>query len=213
MSDCYDYRVEIPREIYFVALGWLFGLVSALVLEANRRARLVRSLRRGLLFELSEAELQIATIIFSVARKLGTADRELLEWTLGIHERYRGSQDVASDIIKLRSLRDDPRALSSTFSKKWSILKHYPTPALDAAVTAIADFSGTEQVALLELRSLFASYNSAVDQSAEFLRLTFDATTESHSAAIGNLTRTHEHLTVIGRKISERAGQYVRRTA
>ena len=200
-------------EILYVALGWLFGLVSSLVLESNRRARLVKSLRRGLRFELSEAERQLAGVVWNIATKLGTADRELLEWVIAAYERYAGEEDISRDQSTLRALLEDPRALSTTFGKKWSILRHFPTPALDAAVAAISDFPENEQVAILQLRMLCTAYNGTVDDSGQFHRMTFDVPAESHEAALNNLKNAQQHVAKLGRKIVDRAERYLRATA
>ena len=70
----------IPTAIIGVILGWLLGLLAPAIQDRIKLGYLKKSIRRGILSEISQLRQAAADVVFVVDSKLGRLNRELLGW-------------------------------------------------------------------------------------------------------------------------------------
>jgi hypothetical protein len=201
----------------YATLGWLFGLLAAVLLEYNRTRRTIASLRKAVQYELRELSNRYAAVAFTVALRIRAADQEFLSWFLNVQETYDGvaRDEQIVESARLAAGRADQvdaasRALYLQDPKKAPWLKKYPSPALDLALQQIADFTREEQELLLETKTLITMFEGTVDDTREFLRLGFDELPEEAKMILENNQLTlYIQALAFSRKIVSVAQRFV----
>jgi len=167
--------------IFAAILGWLFGLVSALVLDWNKNQRQIKALRMLLQFEASALAYRFAGVGFNLAAKLGKLDARFATWFLPIETSYEGAEKIAGLGDVLRKLAagaeqdsESQRVSEDAYPGRGIRLRKYSTPALDAAVGHLAELPPKMQQRLLHLQHLIVIFQAVVEDIDEFGRMTFD---------------------------------------
>jgi len=204
----------------YAALGWMFGLLSALVLEWNRRARTVAALRKAVAFECAEIAYRLANVVYGLSIRLGKADPELLNWLSEAYGRYHGRHRNPTVIETMAKLAANPEqackdmeTLRRNSPDKKPILQKYPAPALEAARLALSDLSKDDLLEVLEMLTLLSIFDRLVDDSREHFKMTFDQeASESNRIAIEtNLNQTYAQALSVARQIVDLAHSYIAR--
>src|SRR5207249_9675159 len=101
---------------------------------------------------------------FMLSARGGTLTAERITWLIKEFEAYSGPDRNEPVLEALRAMQQYPpeaKAVAARFAVDASQaspgLKKYPTPALDAAVAAVALFHPNEQTEILELRTLISN--------------------------------------------------------
>lgn len=215
-------RLDLSRNhmenALFVALGWLAGILSSLVLEWNRERRIAKSLRTALLFELAEFRFRMAGVAFMLGARSGTFTPDRISWLIGEFESYKGFASPKDVLEALRAMQEHPeeaqrvaKHFAAQASQASPGLKKYPTPALDAAVAAVSLFKPAEQRQILELRTLVSNLESATDEAWRFFEKTFDSslTANDRRRIDVNLETAYAQSAQICERIAKHASQFV----
>lgn len=206
------------ENVLYVALGWLAGILSSLVLEWNRDHRVTKSLRKALLFELAEFRFRMAGVVFMLGTRSGTLTPERIAWLIGEFESYKGFASPKDVLDALRAMQEHPQeaqAVAKRFAAQASQgspgLKKYPTPALDAAVGSVSLFKPQEQRQILEMRTLVSNLESATDEAWKFFEKTFDGslTANDRQRIDVNLETAYAQAAQICERIAKHASQFV----
>jgi hypothetical protein len=188
------------EKLAFLALGWLLGLLGPVIVDAIKRKRENTLGKAAILSELIELAGVLSIATYGARLRLGTADRQFLEWLKSTLEQYATTQKLQEFIPRLRtqlSWSDDQlRAVAHHMSAddgKGTVLQYYPIPLLDARVSALWSFDTSFQRQLLEIRRNFAILDDVVDRSRKFFDMTFTKLEgNNHELVAGNLTQTYE---------------------
>ena len=187
-------------KLAFLTLGWLLGLLGPVIVDAIRRRRENTLGRAAILSELTEVAGVLSTAAFAARMRLGTADRQFLEWVKSTLEQYATTPKLQEFILRLRtqlSWTDAQLRAAAQYTSaddgKGTMLQHYPTPLLDARVAALWSFDTSFQRQLLEIRRNFAILDDVVDRSRKYFDMTFTKLEgNNHELVAGNLTQTYE---------------------
>lgn len=187
-------------KLAFLTLGWLLGLLAPVIVDAIRRKRENTLGRAAILSELIELAGILSTAAYGARMRLGTADRQFLEWLKSTLERYATTPKLQEFIPRLRTqlswTDDELRAVAKHMSAddgKGTVLQYYPIPLLDARVSALWSFDTSFQRQLLEIRRNFAILDDIVDRSRKYFDMTFTKLEgNNHELVAGNLTQTYE---------------------
>lgn len=124
------------ENVLFVALGWVAGIFSSILLEWNRDGRLAKSLRKALHFELTEFRFRMAGMVFMFATRADTLSPDRISWLIQEFEKYKGFASPADVLDALRTMQQHPteaRAVSARFAAQLQQgspgLKKYPVPS------------------------------------------------------------------------------------
>lgn len=200
--------------IFAGILGWLFGLVSALVLDWNKNQRQVKALKISLRFEADALAYRFASVAFNLAAKLGKRDARFANWFLPIETSYEGAEKIAGLSDVLRKLAagdgqesDGQRISEDAFPGRGIRLRKYSTPALGAAVGQLSEFPAELQQRLLHLQHLIVIFQAVVDDIDEFGRMTFDQSlSQANRAAVDRNRRlAYETAFELAQRITDAA--------
>ena len=187
-------------KLAFLALGWLLGLLGPVIVDGIKRRRENTLGRAAILTELTELAGVLSTAAYGARMRLGTADREFLEWLKITLEQYATTPKLQEFIPRLRtqlSWTDDQLSAvaqhMSADEGKGTMLQHYPVPLLDARVSALWSFDTSFQRQLLEIRRNVAILDDVVDRSRKYFDMTFTKLEgNNYQLVTENLTQTYE---------------------
>lgn len=187
-------------KLAFLALGWLLGLLGPVIVDAIKRKRENTLGRVAILSELTELAGVLSIAAYAARTRLGTVDRQFLEWLKGTLEQYATTPKLQEFIPRLctqLSWTDDQlSAVAQRISAddgKGTVLQYYPIPLLDARVSALWSFDTLFQRQLLEIRRNLAILDDVVDRSRKYFDMTFTKLEgKNHELVAENLTQTYE---------------------
>lgn len=193
-----------------IILGWLFGLLTPIITNHNRRVRENREVSRALQVELSELKYRLACTVYRINMHNGTVSRDLLEWLKPIFKNYTGVNPfnkIQASINMQLELTDEQIKILTDHDKADSSgglsMKKYNVPLLETKFALISSFNTTLQNQLIELRTNLSMLNEEVDQARYYFNLTFDSnlSTTNHEIININLDKTYTQYSVMARKI------------
>jgi len=197
-------------------LGWLGGLLSAQLLDRNRKVRHDALIREALKAEASAFRYRMAMLSWRLAHNRGSIDPDLLLWLRAHVGSYAGPERNEDEQKKLVASLDamlaDPPSLAEAVRREAIILKskapalkRYPTPCLDAAVANLGSFAPKERYAVLEAHTLARTFDAVVDDAAQFFRMQLSAATQGVSdSASENLDSAYDHALSLARTSTDR---------
>ena len=173
-------EVLFSEKIFFLLLGWALGLLGPAIVEAIRKWRDNAKVKKALRNELGELRYRLAGVVHLLRIRLGTMDKELLEWVTQIVRNYDGvnaKKDLPEILARLSSLSDAQlAALAQADALQGDaalVLRKYSAPLLEEKLDQLSSFKVELQAQLLEARASLAMFNDEVDQSQFYFRLTF----------------------------------------
>jgi hypothetical protein len=170
----------LPEKITLLVLGWPFGLLSPVIVDAIRKRRENRLGRQALLSELREVGSTLALAAYGIRMDHGKVDRHFLDWLKSDMERFSISTDLQGMVPRLRSLLtitdDDLAKLNEANAKqssKATMLQRVSAPLLDSRVAALWTFDTSFQRQLLEIKHHLALLDDLVERSRKYFDMTF----------------------------------------
>jgi hypothetical protein len=76
------------EKLAFLTLGWLLGLLGPVIVDSIKRKRENTLGRAAILSELTELAGILSVAAYGARMRLGTADRQFLEWLKSTLEQY-----------------------------------------------------------------------------------------------------------------------------
>jgi hypothetical protein len=194
---------ETLANVLFLFLGWLLGLLSPIIVDANKRRRENREVRVALQTELKELKFRLACVVYFVEMRFGEVNRKFLEWLHPIVKDYSGlnpSDSILKSIESQLDLNDQQINALAEHSKAAPegglSLKKYAVPLLESKFALLSAFDTQFQNRLMEIRTHLSLLNEEVDQARYYFRLTFDSgvTTDNHARAVDNLINCYRNF-------------------
>ena len=197
------------EKLLLVALGWLLGIISPVIVDAIRRRRENALGRTAILSELRELAYKLALAAYGVRMEHGTVDHAFLQWLKPLLEQYAGFYDAQAFVPRLRTLIAMNEQELAQMNKhtaqagsKGLMLQRYPVPLLDSRVAALWSFDTEFQRQLLEIRTRLELLDDLVDRSRKYFDLTFTKlegnnyalVTENFSQACAQYAQSAENI-------------------
>ena len=187
------------EKLAFVALGWLLGLLAPVIVDAIKRRRENNLGRIAITSELRELGCMLSTAAYGARMRLGTVDREFLEWLKSDLEHHASTPEFQAFVPRLRKqlswTEEELSAVATHMSAddgKGTMLQKYPVPLLDARVSALWSFDTTFQRELLAIRQNLGMLEDVVDRSRKYFDMTFTKMEEeNHRLVAENLEQTY----------------------
>jgi hypothetical protein len=174
--------MEIWQSILFLLLGWLFGLLSPIIIDEIRRRRSLKQAKIAILSELTEVHFKLASTAYIIAKSFGKWDRKFLIWLKAIMDSYTGQyadQGINKHINELLALSDKELAKTAKLAKahafKALALKEFQTPVLDTQIRTLSMFSSDLQNLLIEIKAQVGLLNQHIELSHFYFQKTFDS--------------------------------------
>jgi hypothetical protein len=193
-------------------LGWLLGLLSPTVRDAIKKRRRENEVRIGILTELRDLRLRLASAVGSIERHYGTIDRTLLNWLIPILAADADSEEKS----ELEAYQDIAKCgdaeLVALFQKErvdpGLNVKKYQVPYLDSKIGELGIFDEKTRAGILGVRAKLDAFNEDVDQVLQYQRMTFELDDpEDRSGARRNAEKFIKNLAKNGRFLSDRIGR------
>lgn len=191
------------KDVLFIILGWLFGLLSPGIVSAMRDKREAKIIKAALLTELRELQYRLVLMVYRIESKYGELNREFFRWAQSILVGYGGinsADSLLKTIGPLLKLTNDEMASLTQYARQKSqlntglSLKKYSLSLLEANLTSLARFDTILQGRLLEIKIHIGFMNETVDESRYYFRLSFQngISIENHRIANINMIDSYE---------------------
>ncbi len=196
--------------LLYLILGWLLGLLSPIIVDGIKKRYQKREIERGILTELKELKLKLVSVVYLVADRSGTIEKELVTWLQTHLETYAGvypPDEAVEAINRLSALSDEElAAMSSPLAIRGDgrglTLKKYGTPLLDSKITFLTVFNEEFQNRVLEIKAQINTLNEEVDLTRFYLMKTFDSLSqENHQIVSQNLDDCYRQISAMARRI------------
>ncbi len=189
-------------EILYLLLGWLLGLLSPQISERIKRCYQKKDVRFGILSEFKEIKVRLAMTVYLLTKKIGTFNKQLVEWLKKQLEGYEGghpTKRILSNLEKISGLTDEQltviQLLGSDEEKAYSLKKFY-LPFLESKIDLLPVFSDKFRVLIFEIRSKIQSLNDEIDNEQFYFRKTFDSSMSqaNHEIVRQNLESCYKNI-------------------
>ncbi|MCR4334767.1 MAG: hypothetical protein NUV47_03530 [Patescibacteria group bacterium] len=193
----------INRDILILVLGWLFGLLSPIIVDAIRNRRESIIIKKALISELQEFRYRLMLNVYIIESKHGKLDHEFFEWAQTILSRYtsiNSSGSLLKAIGPLLKLTKDEMASYSEMAKQQRksnsgiSLKKHSLSILNTNMVVLARFDSIFQSQLLEVRTRMGFLNEIADEARYYYKLSFQngITSENYEIANTNMINSYK---------------------
>lgn len=190
------------RELLYLLLGWLLGLLSPGIAERVRRKRRERDLVVAIVGELTELQYTLATAAYRLRAKVGQATNEFLDRLLPVFRSYSGP-DANPKFVELvtqsRELDERLRQRAHLLidgQDRGLALKRYEVPFLLSQANELSICSLDFQRRIFRVKGQLDLFNQHVLFVHGQFEKTFDASVMSTSSSEieRNLTEGYTRL-------------------
>ncbi len=179
-------------EFAYLILGWLFGLLSPLIVSRINRAYTKRELFDGIKTEIKECQFRTILIAYLLGARFGKYDREFLEWCLPYLEKYQGTESKEMTIKAIRGLLDlkdkDIRKVNELRrleeKGRGLSLKKFHLPFLESKISEISCFKIELQNIIYEIISRVQLINEEIESAIRYFNMTFDSNVSDENQEI-----------------------------
>ncbi len=184
-------------QILFLVIGWVLGLLSPVVFDALTKKRRQAEIRQGVLAELAELKLSLASETFPVAGSVGAWDREYLSWLKSVLESSRGARDeerrqLLETVTGLLGLDDQQLAATARSAglPASPALRKHRLPYLESQLEVLAGLRPEALRQLFEIQAQLGVINELLDDIRFCLGKSFDSLPPSTRQAIDSSLQT-----------------------
>jgi hypothetical protein len=206
------------REFAFLIVGWLLGLLAAIIHDVIRERKTTARARQAIRVELEELRYRLAGVVYQVAGHAGMLDRSLAEWLQATASEYKGTYKREEKKLDLKPLLEatDEQISAMTMSLKAKpgkvlTFRKYQLPFFDANLNQLSSFTPQEQASLLDIRAQLHLFHDLVDDAHFFHQLTFDSSlSEANRGNVeSNLREAHSLIAERAKGIANRIGDFL----
>jgi hypothetical protein len=163
-----------------IILGWLFGILSPVIVSRITRRYKRKDLHVGIIKEINHTNLRLIFALDLLSKRTGTYNQELASWLL---KQYESLDD--NDPLKVKAYRIQTTATPEEFEVMKNLLS---TPKgtgltlqkvkllfINMHLTNFSLFSSSFQSEIFELKSRVEILNSQIDTAEKYFFMTFDS--------------------------------------
>ena len=148
-------------------------------------------MRDGTISELREIKVKLVSTAYLLTEKVGTYNKEFVDWAIGNLEGYTGSYPSDRMLENLKKLSAKAKEgeleaiqqLQSDDDAGLSLKKFY-VPFLEAKLEMISVFGEQIRTCIFEIRSKIQILNEEIDNAQFYFRKTFDSSMSESNFAI-----------------------------
>jgi hypothetical protein len=206
--------VNIMKLLYLI-LGWLFGLLSPLIVNLIRRAYSKKELFNAIRTEIKECQIRVLYVTNLLGFRCGKFDKEFLNWCLSYFQNYKGVESIEDAIESIEyflSVKDEDienvLALKRAMEKNHGLsLKKFYLPFLDSKIDEVSFFNIELQNIIYDIKSRLQLINEEIDSTIAYFHMTFDSSMshENHDIVKKELIRIYitlqEQLIILVKKM------------
>lgn len=177
-----DIEIFFGKDILLLILGWLFGLLSPVIVSLILDKRETRAVQDSLFTELQELQYRLMLVIYRIKGKYGKLDKDFFQWAQTILVEYKGinssevllktigpllelSEEQMIDYVNLTKQNDKPNSGLE--------LKKTALSLLDLDLKFLSKLNPVLRAHLLEVKTRIGFLNEIVDDSRYYFRLSF----------------------------------------
>jgi hypothetical protein len=168
------------ESLKLLLLGWLLGILGGPISDRIRRRYSAHDLRKACITELLELRYTMASCVHLFRSRLGTLDRDLLEWLEPIEAQYEGPDKDPRALTGLQELKAmSPETLAAAMAASRAnlsalSLKQYSVSFLDSQLANLSILPFDLQQRLLQVKDQLSLFNQDVDFLNGQAALTFE---------------------------------------
>lgn len=178
--------MSLKIELIILATGFLLGLFGTVITDWIKNFIQRKEIKRGIVAELKETKDRLVMNAISIGMNLGACDRESLLWMRRHAGDYSKLHSNADTLKVLNALIKEPdeninkmiQAISNYRTQKdgsGMSFKKVALPFLDSKIALVSLFEPQIQSIILEIRTQIHFLNEEIDESRNWLRMTFDS--------------------------------------
>ncbi len=192
------------REITFITLGWLFGLLSPAITNEIKNRREANALKTALLTELHELQYRLVLMVFRIESKYGQLNHDFFKWAQGVLIDYKGvnsSEVLLNTIGPLLKLTGEEMKTYVEYAKQGDQLKSalsikkYSLPLLESSFASLSQLNPILRGRLLEIKNHIGFMNEIVDDARYYFKLSFQNGISQDNYAIANANMIDSYKT------------------
>jgi uncharacterized membrane-anchored protein YhcB (DUF1043 family) len=190
------------KELLYIALGWLLGLLSHTIVMHIGRKYKKNDLKTAILSDLKNLAVRLAAVYGKIDTHFGTRNKASLEYLKTIYEKYRDKcpQDIIDGLNKLiKSDKKNIAAVNAYSKAEENISLSFRKYSLYFIEAVSGEFSLLPiefQREILEIRTQLNIYNELVDSTTFFYHSSFNAECMKNNSNIikSNLENTYKEI-------------------
>jgi hypothetical protein len=178
----------LPREVVYLVLGWLFGLLTLPIGDAIRRRRERPELAAAIMAEMTELRHTMALVAYTMKSATGEREDAFLAWLEDTVAAYNGPDpDLPKFLGALRELKARRTAGAGPTptlpASNGLSLKSYELPFLNSQVHKLGICSTAFQRQVLQIKAQLDLFNAEAGFLMRQFELTFDASLDTTTVA------------------------------
>lgn len=169
------------EKVGFLLLGWALGTIGPIVTGIVTKRRETERVKKALQIELRELRYRFAAVVYMVQTRLGSLNRETIEWLHIVTAQYEGlhrNNSMHDTLSRLSNLSDEHFEalvrIGASQPEMALAMRTYTAPLLEEKLGHLSSFKVELQAQLLEVRASLLMFNEEVEQSRFYFELTFD---------------------------------------
>lgn len=210
--------MQIPDQISFIVLGWLFGLLGPIIVWKNIQRREANAAKRAIRKELYEFQHRMVILSFSFTLRRGKFDKEYIAWLKQHLEKYKGLNKKDGIEVFVEQLDDvTDKEIEAFVIQQREVqagaktIKNSRLPYLTSKIGDLGGFREADQSTLFEILEQVNLYNQSVDDARQYLSVTFSSglSDENFEKIVSNMEDCYGDLGLRAKIISDLISKYL----
>ena len=189
------------KEISYIILGWLLGLLSPPIVSRIERYFKRKGLKVAIFSDLKNLIVRLSITCYGIQMHLGCEDKSTLQWLKTIYEKYCPTRARALEAInELLNVPPEQFNEIASFTKSDAntslSLKTCSMPFIESVLEQLSVFDSKFQANIFEIRSQLSILNQEIEEAVFYHRLTFDSLCMDTNANVikNNLKNSYNHI-------------------
>jgi DNA repair ATPase RecN len=202
----------MTEKVALILFGWLLGLLSPIVADAIKTRYKKEEFRKAIISELKGIQYRLAGNVYSLNRRFGKIDKQLLLWVSEIFKSYTGiyaetrSMEALERQLKLSDEElEDLGEIMKPDKREALTLRKFTTPFLDSHIGSLSLFSQDFQLKLFEIKSQLGFLNDQIEDAKFYFQRTFgpDLSTNNYDLISSNLEECYRSIAEKAKTIAD----------
>lgn len=203
----------MPDQILYIFFGWLLGLLSPAIIEKIKSSYSKKQFFDAICTELSDLQVRMAMVSYSLASKYGQLDRQSLLKTKNVLSKYKGNESCKDSLKLIEKLLtyDEAQfqAMQACMKNEADIsssVKQVRISFIEHNTAAISNLPIDIQSKIHELRNQLSYFNEEAKNAKEDERMTFNSTLSDENYAVlkDNLHERYVFISEIGFRVVQK---------
>lgn len=194
------------RELLILLLGWLFGMLSPIIVDKIKQQRTNKAIKNAIINEMNDLEYRLMLFSFTIFAHVGRIKQDFLRWAVSVMAKYTGPYENKKmyEIMKKKSdLDDDELAQRFPAKKRGLRISKMKIPFTESRVDSLSCFSIDFQKSIISILSQLTILNEEISFSMEDFAKTFipNITYENLTNILTNIYEGYDRMADRARNI------------